>query len=152
MITTTNIDLSAVPSSRPTIKYRGTLTQGTPGSAAYDLISTLSIMIPPGERRALPTGVTLEMPQDMAALVTPRSGLALKMGVTVLNTPGLIDSDYRGEIGVILFNASPVTFHVQEGDRIAQLLFTQLPQFTLQPAETFSATERGAAGFGSTGV
>lgn len=119
--------------------------------AAYDLRAAHDATLAPGAYMAVPTGVRLELPQDYVADVRPRSGLALKHGVTVLNAPGTIDSGYRGEIQVILINHSDTPFEIHRGDRIAQLLFQRLPACELTPAKTLASSDRGEAGFGSTG-
>ncbi|MBP5301167.1 MAG: dUTP diphosphatase [Victivallales bacterium] len=119
--------------------------------AAYDLRSSRDLTLAPGEFAAVPTGVHLELPPDYVADVRPRSGLALKHGVTVLNAPGTIDSGYRGEIQAILVNHGKAPFEIRRGDRIAQLLFLRLPECGLVPAEQLGASDRGDAGFGSTG-
>jgi dUTP pyrophosphatase len=98
------------------------------------------------------TGLFLEIPVGYEAQVRPRSGLALKKGITVLNTPGTIDADYRGEIGVILVNISNQPFVINDGERIAQLVFAKVEQSEFLEVEELSSTERGAGGFGSTGV
>jgi len=104
------------------------------------------------ERALVKTGLFLEIPQGYEAQVRPRSGLAFKNGITVLNTPGTIDADYRGEVGVILINLSDKAFEIVNGERIAQLVFAKVEQANLIPDITLSETERGAGGFGSTGV
>ena len=120
--------------------------------AAYDLRAASAMTLEPGEFRAVPTGVRLEMPMDYAAQVRPRSGLALKHGITVLNSPGTIDAGYRGEVQVILINHGHAPFAIARGDRIAQLLFEKLPSCELCPKETLGGSDRGEGGFGSTGV
>ena len=106
------------------------------------------------ERRLIPTGLFIELPSDCEAQVRPRSGLALKHGITVLNTPGTIDADYRGEIGVILINLSQEPFEIQPGERIAQMVIAKFVQAEFQEVaalEDLSDTERGAGGFGHSG-
>jgi deoxyuridine 5''-triphosphate nucleotidohydrolase (dut) len=110
------------------------------------------VVLHPGERKLIPTGIAIAMPVGLEAQVRPRSGLALKHGVTVLNTPGTIDADYRGEVGVILINLGQEPFTVQRGDRIAQLVFQYVPRVALVEVEELPPSERGAGGFGSTGV
>lgn len=136
------------------IRFVGELTKGTDGAAAYDLYATENALIAPGKRAMVRTGVYLEMPDTMGALVLPRSGWASRNGITVLNTPGLIDSDYRGEIGVILVNHGEKHFAVTPGVRIAQLLFIHVPSVSLERVRVSDlvATLRGANGFGSTNV
>lgn len=124
----------------------------TSGSAACDLKSTDNIVIPPGFRMVVGTGIKLEIPKGFGAQVCPRSGLAAKNGITVLNSPGIIDNDYRGEVKVILHNTGTEDFIVKKGDRIAQLLFFPIFQAIFQRVEEVSTTHRGEGGFGSTGV
>ena len=120
--------------------------------AAFDLRSRVDAVIPSGKITLLPTGVFMELPVGYEAQVRPRSGLALKHGITVLNTPGTIDAGYRGEVGVILINAGPADFTVARGDRIAQMVVQKLADVELVAAEQLSDTNRGEGGFGSTGV
>ncbi len=120
--------------------------------AAFDLRSRVDAVIPSGKITLVPTGVFMELPVGYEAQVRPRSGLALKHGITVLNTPGTIDAGYRGEVGVILINAGPADFTVARGDRIAQMVVQKLADVELVAAEQLSDTNRGAGGFGSTGV
>jgi dUTP diphosphatase len=125
------------------------------GAAGLDLLAALAPdmreILRPGERRLVPTGLVLEIPPGFEAQVRPRSGLALKHGVTVLNTPGTIDCDYRGEVGVILINLGAIPFEIGRGDRIAQLVVAPAIQARLVMVEGLSETARGAGGFGSTG-
>ena len=125
----------------------------TIGSAGLDIRAFIeeSITLKPLERKLIKTGLFLEIPVGYEAQVRPRSGFALKNGVTVLNTPGTIDADYRGEIGVILINLSQENVEIHSGDRIAQLVFAKVEQAEWTEVETLSETERGAGGFGSTG-
>ena len=120
--------------------------------AAFDLRSRVDAVIPSGKITLVPTGVFMELPVGYEAQVRPRSGLALKHGITVLNTPGTIDAGYRGEVGVILINAGPADFTVARGDRIAQMVVQKLADVELVGAEQLSDTNRGTGGFGSTGV
>ena len=120
--------------------------------AAFDLRSRVDVVIPSGKIMLVPTGVFMELPVGYEAQVRPRSGLALKHGITVLNTPGTIDAGYRGEVGVILINAGEKDFAIARGDRIAQMVVQQLTDVQLVSAEALSETARGAGGFGSTGV
>ena len=120
--------------------------------AAFDLRSRVDAVIPSGKITLVPTGVFMELPVGYEAQVRPRSGLALKHGITVLNTPGTIDAGYRGEVGVILINAGPANFTIARGDRIAQMVVQKLADVQLVAAEQLSDTSRGAGGFGSTGV
>lgn len=124
------------------------------GSAGVDLLANLTetIEILPLERRLIPTGLSIELPEGYEAQVRPRSGLALKSGITVLNSPGTIDSDYRGEIGVILINLSDKTFVVNNGDRIAQMVIAKYEKVQFSEVVVLSDTERGEGGFGHSGV
>ena len=120
--------------------------------AAFDLRSRVDAVIPSGKITLVPTGVFMELPVGYEAQVRPRSGLALKHGITVLNTPGTIDAGYRGEVGVILINAGPADFTISRGDRIAQMVVQELADVQLVAVEKLSETNRGTGGFGSTGV
>lgn len=124
------------------------------GSAGMDVRANIDepLMLNPLERALVPTGLFLEMPQDIECQVRPRSGLALKNGLTVLNSPGTIDSDYRGEIGVILVNLSNDPVEIKPDDRIAQLVFCNVLKVDLHQVETLHESQRGSAGFGSTGI
>lgn len=124
----------------------------TDDSAGCDLHAVEDVEIKPGSRALVGTGVKLEIPTGFCGQVCPRSGLAIKYGVTVLNAPGIIDSDYRGEIKVILYNTSQETFYVKRGDRIAQLLFVPFYQGVFRKSESLESSQRGEGGFGSTGV
>lgn len=128
-------------------------TVAKPGDAGVDLRSTIDVEIPAGGHRALvPTGVAIALPEGYAGFVQPRSGLALRHGVTVLNTPGLIDSGYRGELQVILINTDPTEpFRVTRGERIAQLVVQRVESPTFVEVDSLDETERGAGGFGHTG-
>ena len=123
-------------------------------SAGMDLRAQLDspIVLEPLERGIVKTGLFIELPVGVEAQVRPRSGLAIKKGVTVLNAPGTIDADYRGEIGVILINLSNEAFTINHGDRIAQLVITKHETITWKPVEKLSDSDRGTAGFGSTGI
>ena len=126
----------------------------SPGAAGMDLRAFIEkeISLEPLERAKIPTGLFMEIPQGFEAQVRPRSGLAAKYGVTVLNSPGTIDSDYRGEIEVILVNFGKEPFTVRNGDRIAQMVISPVLRAVLSDAEILSETRRGAGGFGSTGT
>jgi dUTP pyrophosphatase len=126
---------------------------GTEASAGVDLRANISesITLKPLERTLVKTGLFIELPIGYEAQVRPRSGLAYKNGVTVLNTPGTIDADYRGEIGVILVNLSNEIFIIENGERVAQLVIAKHEQAEWKLVEELSNTERGAGGFGSTG-
>jgi dUTP pyrophosphatase len=126
----------------------------TPGSAGMDLRANLStpVVLRPLERAIIPTGLSIELPIGYEAQVRPRSGLAAKKGITVLNSPGTVDADYRGDIGVILINLSNEAFTVENGERIAQLVIAKHERAEWQQAEALTETSRGEGGFGSTGV
>ena len=125
----------------------------TPEAAGTDVVAAVeeTVELEPGARALIPTGLALEIPAGFEVQVRPRSGLAYKHGVTVLNAPGTIDSDYRGEIGVILINHGDISFDVKRGERIAQLVVAPVVQGTFELVESLSETERGAGGFGHTG-
>lgn len=122
-------------------------------SAGLDLRANLEegITLQPMERRLVPTGLSIALPEGYEAQVRPRSGLALKHGITLLNTPGTIDADYRGEIGVIMVNLSDTPFNIADGDRIAQLVIARYEQAEWEAVEALDSTERGDGGFGHTG-
>jgi dUTP pyrophosphatase len=124
----------------------------TGGAAGMDVVAAEEVTIPPGGRHAVATGFAMAIPPGYEVQVRPRSGLALKHGVTCLNTPGTIDSDYRGEVKVILANLGDVPFAVNRGDRIAQLVPAPVQHAELALVETLDETVRGAGGFGSTGT
>lgn len=127
----------------------------TEHSAGVDLTAFLpngEIVLKPLERKLIPTGLFLELPEGFEAQVRPRSGLALKSGITVLNSPGTIDADYRGEVGVILINLSQENFTIRSGDRIAQMIIAKYEKATFVESIELAETERGAGGFGHTGV
>ncbi len=126
------------------------------GAAGMDLLAAVAVDAPlvlaPGQRALAPTGIALALPRGFEAQVRPRSGLALKNGVTVLNAPGTIDCDYRGEIGVLLINHGAEPFEIVRGARIAQLVIARVEHAALFEAGALTTTERGAGGFGSTGA
>lgn len=124
----------------------------TDGAAGADLASAIDTVIPAGKHKLVPTGWNIELPPGYEAQVRPRSGLAYKQGITVMNSPGTIDEDYRGPLGVILFNSSDEDFVIQAGDRIAQLVIKPVVQAKFEIVEELSDSKRGAGGFGSTGV
>ncbi len=128
----------------------------TDHAAGFDLVAALppdaTLTIAPGARALVPTGLIFELPRKMEAQVRPRSGLAIKHGVTVLNSPGTIDADYRGEVAVILINFGTEPFIVARGERIAQVIVAPVARVKLRESKKLSATKRGAGGFGSTGV
>jgi dUTP pyrophosphatase len=126
----------------------------TSASAGVDLRANLdeSVVLKPFERTLVKTGLFIEIPEGFEGQVRPRSGLALKKGITVLNSPGTIDADYRGEVGVILINLSQEDFTIEDGERIAQLVFCKVEQANWENVEILTETHRGEGGFGSTGV
>lgn len=127
----------------------------TPGAAGLDLRAAVAadnpLILPPGERALIPTGLAMALPPGYEAQVRSRSGLALKHGIMVLNSPGTIDSDYRGEIGVIVLNFGKIPFTVRRGDRIAQMVIAEFVQAQLVEVTELPETGRGTGGFGSTG-
>lgn len=124
----------------------------TQGSSGCDLRSSIDTILPAGSRAMIPTGLKLDIPTGFEAQVRPRSGLAAKHGITVLNTPGTVDCDYRGEVKVILLNTSDQDFVIKKGDRIAQLVFAQVFRAIFKKDEVLTQTDRGEGGFGSTGL
>lgn len=126
----------------------------TPGSAGVDLYAAIEneMVIPAGGRVLVPTGIAIAMPSDCEAQIRPRSGLALKYGLTLLNTPGTIDSDYRGEIKLIVINLGDKAYTLKRGERIAQMVFAKVFQPQLEEVLELDSTERGQGGFGHTGV
>ncbi len=126
----------------------------TPSAAGMDLRANLEapVALAPLERKLIPTGIFIELPEGYECQIRPRSGLALKHGITVLNTPGTVDADYRGEIGVILVNLSNEPFVVNDGERICQMVVAHHATVEWSVAETLADSERGAGGFGHTGV
>ena len=122
------------------------------GDAGMDVRSVDDVVIPPGRRALVHTGLVMQLPPCAEAQVRPRSGLALKHGVTVLNAPGTIDAGYRGEVGVILANFGDADFTVRKGDRIAQLVVAPVTQASVVEVDEVSSSDRGDGGFGSTGV
>jgi len=141
-----------------TVKFRKTDPSATlpsyahPGDAGMDLCSVEELVIPRGERRLVRTGLAMRLPPGYEAQVRPRSGLALKKGVAVLNSPGTIDEGYRGEIGVVLVNLGEGQFEIRKGDRIAQMVVAPCTRAGIELVSELDSTERGAGGFGSTGV
>lgn len=126
----------------------------TSGSAGMDLRAAVdeTVTLQPMQRQVIPTGLAIGLPPGFEAQVRPRSGLALKHGITILNAPGTVDSDYRGEVGVLLINLSDTPFTINRGDRIAQMILAPVAQARWIETKTLDATTRGLAGFGSTGV
>jgi dUTP pyrophosphatase len=125
----------------------------TEDAAGLDLLAAVAeaVELAPGARRLVPTGISIALPPGYEAQVRPRSGLALKHGVTLLNSPGTIDADYRGEVGVILINLGEAPFRLQRGDRIAQLVIAPVARLAWRENESLPESGRGAGGFGSTG-
>ena len=126
----------------------------TSGSSGMDIAAYIKqdITIEPGEKALIPTGFSLSIPLGYEVQIRPRSGLAAKKGITILNTPGTIDSDYRGEIKVILINLSKDGFSVKNGERIAQMVVCPIEQVSVEEVKELSETDRGTSGFGSTGT
>lgn len=124
------------------------------GASGADLRALLTedLVLKPGTRALVPTGLCIEIPRGLEGQVRPRSGMALKNGVTVLNSPGTVDSDYRGEIKIILINLGESDFRVRNGDRIAQIVFSPVVRVSFQRQEAIASTQRGSGGFGSTGT
>ncbi|MCQ2973673.1 MAG: dUTP diphosphatase [Bacteroidales bacterium] len=135
-------------SKNPLPKY------STEYSSGMDLCANIDndLIIKPLQRILVPTGLYLEIPEGYEAQIRPRSGLAIKFGITVLNTPGTIDADYRGEIKVILVNLSDTEFVIHNGDRICQMVFSKFEKIDFQLVETLSQSDRGEGGFGHTGI
>lgn len=131
-------------------------SKATAAAAGFDLCAAIpegsSLVIEPGGRDLVPTGISIAIPPGYEGQVRPRSGLALRFGATVLNSPGTIDSDYRGEVGVIMINHGAEPFEIRRGDRIAQLVIAATTECELAPVAELDESERGSGGFGSTGV
>jgi dUTP pyrophosphatase len=129
-------------------------THASPGSAGFDLRAAVDgeLVLRPGERLLVPTGVVLEIPPGWEGQVRPRSGLALRHGLSIVNAPGTIDSDYRGEVGVILINLGDAPCSLKRGDRIAQLVISRVEPVEWEEADTLEDSHRGDGGFGSTGT
>src|SRR6478735_3169559 len=125
----------------------------TPGSAGLDLCAAVpeAVRIEPGERRLIPTGLCLEIPPGFEGQVRPRSGLALKHGISIVNSPGTIDADFRGEVGIVLINHGKEPYVVEPLSRIAQLVIARFERVQIEEAESLSNTSRGSGGYGSTG-
>ena len=122
-----------------------------PGDVAFDLFSIVDYELKPGECYAVPIGISVEIPEGFEGQIRPRSGLGLKYGLTVINSPGTIDSGYRGEVHVALLNLSSETFQITKGMRVAQLAIRQVPNVQFLEVDELTDTERGEGGFGSTG-
>jgi len=143
-----NIDLQWLPHGQGLPKP----SYATDGAAGLDVVAAEDVTIPPGERHAVATGFAIAIPSGYEVQVRPRSGLALKHGITCLNTPGTIDEDYRGEVKVILANFGAEPFVVRRGERIAQLVPAPVLKTGFREVDTLGDTHRGAGGFGSTGT
>jgi dUTP pyrophosphatase len=154
------VEKSREAGKEPVLKIRKAFPEAalpsyeTGGASGMDLraFAGEDIVIPPLGRAKIPTGLFVEIPSGYEGQVRPRSGLALRSGVTVLNSPGTIDSDYRGELEVILINLGAEPFTVKNGDRIAQMVISPVIRLEIVEAETLSETKRGGGGFGSTGI
>jgi dUTP pyrophosphatase len=144
-----DFDVDITLETRPGVKLP---QRATDGAAGYDLCAAAHLCIPPGKQAMVPTGLRISMPVGVEAQIRPRSGLAAKHGVTVLNAPGTIDSDYRGEICVILINHGSNEFVVEPGMRIAQMVFARVTTVEFKICENLDHSERGSGGFGSTGT
>ncbi len=125
----------------------------TEGAAGMDLFAAVSetVLLKPGEIKLIPTGLALELPPGLEAQIRPRSGLALKHGISFVNTPGTIDSDYRGEIGLIMVNFGPEPFAINRGDRVAQMVINEIVRVNMVEIEQLGETDRSGGGFGHTG-
>ena len=134
----------------PLPKYESEGAAGMDLLAAIDAIKKIKIL--PGRAEMIPTGIAVALPLGFEAQIRPRSGLAAKNGITILNSPGTIDSDYRGEISAMLINHSKINFEIERGMRIAQMVITPVVQFNLIETQDLDETERGGGGFGSTGI
>ena len=141
------LQLKKLDSGLPTPRY------AHEGDAGLDLYAAEDVTLQPGQRAMVPTGIAIAIPQGYAGFVQPRSGLAAKQGITIVNTPGLIDSGYRGEVKVILLNTdSANAVQLARGERIAQLVIQSVPAVMLEEVDELGSTERGTGGFGSSGV
>ena len=126
----------------------------TPGASGMDLFASLEreVTLEPGERRLIPTGISVAIPEGFEGQIRPRSGLAVQKGIGIVNGPGTIDSDYRGEIGVLLINFGKEPFTIRDGERVAQMVISQVFRATLEELEELPATPRQGGGFGHTGI
>lgn len=122
-----------------------------PGDAAWDLRSRVDTELPVGRSTAVPTGIRMELPENFEVQIRPRSGLALKYDLMLTNSPGTIDSGYRGEVAVIMYNGGVTPYRIRRGDRIAQMVICRLPEVLLEQTSELSESDRGTGGFGSTG-
>lgn len=147
MMTPVNVHIKLLDPELPAPAY------AKPGDAGADLRSRIDFELEPGERALVPTGVAIALPEGYVGLVHPRSGLATKNGITIVNAPGTVDSGYRGELMVTLLNTDKTkSFHVQRGDRIAQLIIQKYERATFTVVDELEQTERGSSGFGSSGI
>ena len=147
MMTPVNVHIKLLDPELPAPAY------AKPGDAGADLRSRIDFELEPGERALVPTGVASALPEGYVGLVHPRSGLATKNGITIVNAPGTVDSGYRGELMVTLLNTDKTkSFHVQRGDRIAQLIIQKYEHATFTVVDELEQTERGSSGFGSSGI
>ena len=147
MMTPVNVHIKLLDPELPAPAY------AKPGDAGADLRSRIDFELEPGERALVPTGVAIALPEGYVGLVHPRSGLATKNGITIVNAPGTVDSGYRGELMVTLLNTDKTkSFHVQRGDRIAQLVIQKYEHATFTVVDELEQTERGSRGFGSSGI
>ena len=147
MMTPVNVHIKLLDPELPAPAY------AKPGDAGADLRSRIDFELEPGERALVPTGVAIALPEGYVGLVHPRSGLATKNGITIVNAPGTVDSGYRGELMVTLLNTDKTkSFHVQRGDRIAQLIIQKYEHATVTVVDELDQTERGSSGFGSSGI
>ncbi|AMA72716.1 MULTISPECIES: dUTP diphosphatase [Aneurinibacillus] len=149
-----NVDVTVKITVFPGNEDIGLPEKMTELASGFDLKAAVDapVTLQPGERALIPTGFAMAMPANLEAQVRPRSGLAYKKGITTLNSPGTIDADYRGEVGVILINHGSEPFVIERGDRIAQLVFQWVPRVHLKQVDRLEETERGSGGFGHTGV
>ena len=147
MMTPVNVHIKLLDPELPAPAY------AKPGDGGADLRSRIDFDLEPGERALVPTGVAIALPEGYVGLVHPRSGLATKNGITIVNAPGTVDSGYRGELMVTLLNTDKTkSFHVQRGDRIAQLVIQKYEHATFTVVDELEQTERGSSGFGSSGI
>ena len=147
MMTPVNVHIKLLDPELPAPAY------AKPGDAGADLRSRIDFELEPGERALVPTGVAIALPEGYVGLVHPRSGQATKNGITIVNAPGTVDSGYRGELMVTLLNTDKTkSFHVQRGDRIAQLVIQKYEHATFTIVDELDQTERGSSGFGSSGI
>jgi len=147
MMTPVNVHIKLLDPELPAPAY------AKPGDAGADLRSRIDFELEPGERALVPTGVAIALPEGYVGLVHPRSGLATKNGITIVNAPGTVDSGYRGELMVTLLNTDKTkSFHVQRGDRIAQLIIQKYEHATFTVVDELDQTERGSSGLGSSGI